>query len=141
MPVRRHLAEADDREVPERRHRPTLDQADIVRRRLHPAGEALPREIGLPAELARHRLEPALEGEARAGLGTDAVRTLAIHLIDDLGHHRLTIDPAADNAAAIRAYEKVGFRAVGLMRRYERGSDGTWHDNLLMDLLADELTI
>jgi aminoglycoside 6'-N-acetyltransferase len=26
------------------------------------------------------------------------------------------------------------------MRRYERGPDGTWHDGLLMDLLADELT-
>jgi aminoglycoside 6'-N-acetyltransferase len=25
------------------------------------------------------------------------------------------------------------------MRRYERRSDGRWHDNLLMDLLADEL--
>jgi aminoglycoside 6'-N-acetyltransferase len=73
------------------------------------------------------------------GLGTDAVRTLAAHLIDDVGHHRLTIDPAVDNAAAIRAYEKVGFQPVGVMRRYERAPDGTWHDNLLMDLLADEL--
>jgi aminoglycoside 6'-N-acetyltransferase len=79
---------------------------------------------------------PAWHGR---GVGTDAVRTLAAHLIDDLGHHRLTIDPAADNAAAIRAYEKVGFRAVGVMRRYERGPDGVWHDNLLMDLVADEL--
>jgi aminoglycoside 6'-N-acetyltransferase len=26
-----------------------------------------------------------------------------------------------------------------LMRRYERGSDGEWHDGLLMDLLAGEL--
>jgi aminoglycoside 6'-N-acetyltransferase len=25
-----------------------------------------------------------------------------------------------------------------VMRRYERGSDGTWHDGLLMDLLAEE---
>jgi aminoglycoside 6'-N-acetyltransferase len=73
------------------------------------------------------------------GVGTDAVRTLATHLIDDLGHHRLTIDPAVDNAVAIRAYEKVGFRPVGVMRQYERGPDGTWHENLLMDLLADEL--
>ena len=37
------------------------------------------------------------------GLGTDAVRTLARYLIDERGHHRLTIDPAAHNAAAIRA--------------------------------------
>jgi aminoglycoside 6'-N-acetyltransferase len=25
------------------------------------------------------------------------------------------------------------------MRSYERGADGRWHDNLLMDLLAGEL--
>lgn len=72
------------------------------------------------------------------GLGTDAVRTLARYLIDERGHHRLTIDPAADNAAAIRAYEKVGFRAVGVMREYWRSADGTWRDGLLMDLLARE---
>ena len=73
------------------------------------------------------------------GLGTDAVRTLAHHLVHDRGHHRLTIDPAADNHAAIRAYEKVGFRPVGVMRQYERLPGGDWHDGLLMDLLADEL--
>jgi aminoglycoside 6'-N-acetyltransferase len=81
-------------------------------------------------------LDPAVHG---LGLGTDAVRTLARHLLAQHGHHRLVIDPAADNAAAIRAYEKVGFRPVGIMRRYERGPNGTWHDGLLMDLLADDL--
>lgn len=73
------------------------------------------------------------------GLGTDAVRTLARHLFDDLGHHRLTIDPAVVNARAIASYRKVGFRNVGVMRRYERANDGQWRDSLLMDLLADEL--
>ena len=82
-------------------------------------------------------VDPAVHGR---GVGTDAVRTLARHLIDDHSHHRLTIDPAADNAAAIRAYTKVGFRPVGIERRAERGADGTWHDLLLMDLLAGELT-
>jgi aminoglycoside 6'-N-acetyltransferase len=81
-------------------------------------------------------LDPALHGR---GLGADAVRTLAQHLIADQGFHRLVIDPAADNVAAIRCYGKVGFRPVGIMRQYERGSDGTWHDGLLMDLLAAEL--
>lgn len=81
-------------------------------------------------------LEPTVHSR---GVGADAVRTLARHLIVDHGHHRLVIDPAADNAAAIRCYSKVGFRPVGIMRRYERGPDGTWHDGLLMDLLADEL--
>ena len=75
----------------------------------------------------------------RQGLGTEAIRVLARHLIDERGHHRLTIDPAAGNHAAIRAYEKVGFSRVGVMRSYERGPDGTWHDGLLMELLAGEL--
>ena len=81
-------------------------------------------------------LDPAVQGR---GLGSDAVRTLAHHLIADHGHHRLVIDPAADNSAAIRSYAKVGFRPVGVMRRYELGLDGSWHDGLLMDLLANEL--
>jgi aminoglycoside 6'-N-acetyltransferase len=68
------------------------------------------------------------------GLGTDAVRTMARHLVHDRGHHRLTIDPVAHNARAIRCYEKVGFRRVGVMREYERG-----HDGVLLDLLAREL--
>ena len=67
------------------------------------------------------------------------MRTLAQHLCVDLGHHRLTIDPAVDNAAAIRSYSKVGFRPVGVMRAYERGADDSWHDNLLMDLLREDL--
>ena len=74
------------------------------------------------------------------GLGSEAVRVLARYLIEEREHRRLTIDPAADNAAAIRAYEKVGFRRVGVMRSYERGPDGTWHDGLLMEMLAEELT-
>ena len=81
-------------------------------------------------------VDPAVSGR---GIGTDAVRTVARHLIVDHGHHRLVIDPAADNSAAIRTYAKVGFKPVGIMRNYERGPDGTWHDSLLMDLLADEL--
>jgi aminoglycoside 6'-N-acetyltransferase len=73
------------------------------------------------------------------GLGTEAIRLLARHLFEERGHHRLTIDPAADNVAAIRAYERVGFRPVGIMRKYERGPEGIWHDGLLMDLLREEL--
>jgi aminoglycoside 6'-N-acetyltransferase len=81
-------------------------------------------------------LATAVHGQ---GLGPDAVRTVARYLFDARGHHRVTIDPAAANARAIAAYAKVGFRPVGVMRQYERGRDGTWHDGLLMDLLRDEL--
>ena len=71
------------------------------------------------------------------GIGSEAIRVLARYLFDKHGHHRLTIDPAVSNHAAIRAYERVGFRKVGVMRRYERGPDGTWRDGLLMDMLRE----
>ena len=81
-------------------------------------------------------LHPGWHGR---GLGSDTVRAVARWLFDERGHHRITIDPAAHNAVAIRCYERVGFRPVGVMRRYERAPDGTWHDGLLMDLLQGEL--
>lgn len=81
-------------------------------------------------------LDPALHGR---GLGTEAIERAVRHLVEERGHHRVTTDPAAANAAAIRAYEKAGFRRVGVMRRYERDADGRgWHDGLLMELLAGE---
>jgi RimJ/RimL family protein N-acetyltransferase len=81
-------------------------------------------------------LDPALQGR---GLGTEAVRRVVRHLIDDRGHHRITIDPALANTAAIRAYKKVGFKPVGILHQAERDvGGGGWHDSLLMELLADE---
>ena len=80
-------------------------------------------------------LDPAFHGR---GIGTEAVHRVVRHLIDERGHHRVTIDPAADNVAAIRSYEKVGFRPVGVMRCYERDADGRgWHDGLLMELVEE----
>jgi aminoglycoside 6'-N-acetyltransferase len=81
-------------------------------------------------------LDPALHGR---GFGTEAIRRAVRHVIDERGHHRVTIDPAAANTVAIRTYEKVGFKPVGVMRSYERDADGHgWHDGLLMELVAGE---
>ena len=73
------------------------------------------------------------------GLGRDALRTAIRWLIRERGHHRFTIDPALQNERAVRSYSAVGFRRVGVLRRYERGADGVWHDNLLMELIAEDL--
>jgi aminoglycoside 6'-N-acetyltransferase len=81
-------------------------------------------------------LDPAVRGR---GIGPDAIRAVASWLVDERGHHRMTIDPARANEAAIRAYRKVGFREVGVLRRYQLRADGSWADGLLMEMLADEL--
>ena len=71
----------------------------------------------------------------RKGYATEAIAVLVDHLFVQRGHHRLTIDPAADNEAAIACYGRVGFQPVGTLRRYERQADGRWADGLLMELL------
>jgi aminoglycoside 6'-N-acetyltransferase len=70
------------------------------------------------------------------GFGSDAVTAVARHLIEDQGHHRITIDPAMDNAAAIRCYEKAGFDRVGVTRLSWRDPEGRWRDGLLMELVV-----
>lgn len=80
-------------------------------------------------------LDPAQHGR---GLGTEVVRLMCAHLIDEHAFHRLVIDPELENEAAIATYEKVGFRPVGVLRRYSRDRFGVWKDGLLLDLLAEE---
>jgi len=72
------------------------------------------------------------------GVGPDAMRTLVAWLIDVRGHHRLTVDPAVENARAVHVYERLGFRRVGVLREYERVEEGAWRDALLLELVAED---
>lgn len=79
-------------------------------------------------------VDPRLRGR---GLGAEAIETLVRHLVDDRGHHRITIDPAVDNTAAVRCYEKAGFDRVGVMRSAWRDPvSRQWRDVLLMELVV-----
>ena len=71
------------------------------------------------------------------GLGSDAMRAIMRHLIEERGHHRITLTTWPHNARAIHVYEKLGFRRVGVTRLCERGADGSWHDELLMELVVE----
>jgi len=80
-------------------------------------------------------LGPGFHGR---GIGTQAIRLVLAILLDERGHHRVVIDPAAHNHAAIRCYEKAGFTRVGVMRLAERDADGRgWHDALMMELVVE----
>jgi aminoglycoside 6'-N-acetyltransferase len=85
-------------------------------------------------------LDISLSGRFQGqGLGPDALRAAIRWFAAERGHHRFTIDPNARNGRAIKAYEAVGFRPIGVTRRSEL-HDGEWTDGLLMDLLIEELT-
>jgi aminoglycoside 6'-N-acetyltransferase len=63
-----------------------------------------PEEAGLDMFLV-----PAARGR---GVGPDAARALARHLLSEGGRSRLTVDPYLWNESAIRAWSRAGFRAV-----------------------------
>jgi aminoglycoside 6'-N-acetyltransferase len=74
---------------------------------------------------------------AGRGIGVETMRRVVRMLIEEHGHHRIVIDPAIENEPAIRCYEKVGFRRVGVLQRsYREAWSGEWRDELLMELVA-----
>ena len=86
-------------------------------------------------------LDISLSGRFQGkGIGPDALRAAIRWFATERGHHRFTIDPSVHNERAIAAYEKVGFKTIGVTRKAELLADGEWHDGLLMDLLIEELT-
>ncbi|MFV0318273.1 MAG: GNAT family N-acetyltransferase [Microthrixaceae bacterium] len=70
------------------------------------------------------------------GVAGDSLRLVMDYLVRRRGHHRITIDPETDNARAVAAYRKAGFRDVGVMRHYCRRPDGTLSDGLLMEYVV-----
>ena len=71
------------------------------------------------------------------GLGSAALTRFA-RTAFGAGHHRITVVPSDENERAIRCYEKVGFKKVGVMRDYERYR-GRWRNALLLDLVPEDL--
>lgn len=78
------------------------------------------------------------EREARGkGYGTEAIRLLLDYAFGYLGFHRVSIGVAGFNDAAIRFYEKNGFKREGIER------DGYYYnhrffDFVMMGILEDE---
>jgi aminoglycoside 6'-N-acetyltransferase len=79
-------------------------------------------------------LAPEQQGR---GIGPEALRMVVRDLVEERGHHRITLSTHPDNERAIRCYEKVGFRRVGVLRKAARSSvTGDWENELLMELVV-----
>jgi RimJ/RimL family protein N-acetyltransferase len=71
------------------------------------------------------------------GLGSQAIMLLLEYAFGPMQLHRVGIRVLAYNTRAIRAYEKCGFVIEG-RERESALVDGTWHDDIMMGLLAHE---
>ena len=71
------------------------------------------------------------------GTGTAATRLMVEYAFDRLDLRRVDLGVYADHAAAIRLYERVGFRVEGRFRE-DVYHDGAYRDRLWMGLLRSE---
>jgi ribosomal-protein-alanine N-acetyltransferase len=72
------------------------------------------------------------------GLGTEATRLVVGHAFGTMNLHRIWLQVFEDNARAIGAYEKVGFRREGLLRQ-ALFREGRYWDVAMMGILREEL--
>lgn len=71
------------------------------------------------------------------GIGTDATRVLLRYAFLDRGLHRVQLEVLATNTAALRSYEKAGFREDGRMRQ-SAWVRGEFVDELYLSVLATD---
>jgi RimJ/RimL family protein N-acetyltransferase len=71
------------------------------------------------------------------GVGAAATALVLDHAFDVLGLHRVFLRVLADNASAIRSYERSGFRHEGVLREDVLLS-GEFRDVVLMGVLEEE---
>jgi RimJ/RimL family protein N-acetyltransferase len=71
------------------------------------------------------------------GYGTDAIQTLLSLAFGEMNLHCVVLRVDADNARAIRCYEKSGFQQEGISR-HAVFREGTYHDQYVMSVLESE---
>jgi RimJ/RimL family protein N-acetyltransferase len=76
--------------------------------------------------------------EARSqGYGSEACALMLRHGFEKLGLHKIYLGVHAEHAAAIRSYEKAGFRRDGVLRE-DAFINGKFADMVIMSVLARE---
>lgn len=104
---------------------------------LRPIGLANLRDFSNPRRTAEFGITIG-EIDARGnGYGTEATRLLLDFAFTTLGVHNIWLDTASYNLAAIRTYQKAGFKEIGRRREAHRLGDRVY-DIVLMDCLATE---
>jgi L-phenylalanine/L-methionine N-acetyltransferase len=87
------------------------------------------------ARLGGFAIQPGFRAR---GIGVEAARQFARHLLLDAGFHRLELEIYGFNERALRHAEKVGYVREGVKRKaYLR--HGEWADGVLYSLLRSDL--
>ena len=99
-----------------------------------PVGSVYLRDIDRQHKKAEYGIFIGGEGARGKGYGTMAARLMIRYAFEEMGLHRLFLRAFADNAQAIRSYEKAGFEREAYLRD-DVCIDGCYRDIVLMGIL------
>lgn len=99
-----------------------------------PVGSVYLRDIDRQHKKAEYGIFIGDDGARGKGYGTAAAQLMIRYAFEELGLHRLFLRAFADNAQAIRSYEKAGFEREALLRD-DVCIDGCYRDIVLMGIL------
>lgn len=99
-----------------------------------PVGSVYLRDIDRRHRKAEYGIFIGAEGARGKGYGTMAARLMIRYAFEEMGLHRLFLRAFADNAQAIRSYEKAGFEREAYLRD-DVCIDGRYRDMVLMGIL------
>lgn len=102
-----------------------------------PLGSVYVRDIDRRHDKAEYGIFIGEAGARGRGVGTAAARLMLRYCFEEEGLHRVYLRAFADNARAIRSYEKAGFVREGYLRHDVR-IDGVYRDIVWMAAVAGE---
>jgi len=73
------------------------------------------------------------------GIGLLATRIMLQHAFEDRGLNRIHLDVLKENTAALKLYEKAGFKREGV-KRQDIFKNGTFHDVVMMSQIKEEFS-
>jgi RimJ/RimL family protein N-acetyltransferase len=117
-------------------HEDRLDLAAVDRATGRYVGEVVLNELDPHNNSCSFRIALGATGQNR-GLGTEATRLVLGYAFERVGLHRISLEVYSFNARARRVYEKVGFRAEGVLRDALLW-EGQRFDAHVMSILAHE---
>lgn len=99
-------------------------------------GSVYVRDIDEPHHKAEYGIFIGEDGARGRGYGTAAAKLMIRYCFDELKLHRLFLRVYAENARAIRSYEKAGFEKEAYLRD-DVFIDGAYKDIVLMGIIQE----
>jgi RimJ/RimL family protein N-acetyltransferase len=114
-----------------------MDMAMCIRETGKHIGNIYLRQINWISRNAELRIFIGDPDERSKGYGKSAIRQLLEYAFKDMGLKKIHLGVLTDNPAALKSYERIGFKVEGKLLRHVF-KQGQWKDVILLGIFAED---